>query len=381
MSQTYTIGLLSGTSVDAIDAILIQWNGDTPQVVSTYSHEIPSKTKDIVFKLALNGEKEIEQIRYLDQEFALLFSQSAQALCQASNIQAKEIKAIGSHGQTIRHYPPEEGEPEGKGANNSLGFSLQLGDPNIIAETTGITTVADFRRRDIAAGGHGAPLAPAFHKVLFQSNNIDRIILNTGGIANITYLPADGSVIGFDTGPANGLMDSWCQLHQNKAYDQSGSWASKGKVQQLVLDKLLEHPYFPLLPPKSTGREDFNLPWLQNQLTSLGQTFSAVDIQASLSEFSTESIARAIELTTKGGNYEIYICGGGAHNHNFCNRLQKRLKPKQFASTEALGMHPDWVEASCFAWLAKQTIEGKKSSLPSVTGASKEVILGGIYLA
>jgi len=376
MSQTYTIGLLSGTSVDAIDGILIHWDNQKPSIISTQTKNIPESIREIVFDLAVNGKNEIEKIRYLDYEFALLFSQTAQALCEQSKIKPDSILAIGSHGQTIRHYPPSYELSPKKSSN---GFSLQIGDPNIIAENTGITTVADFRRRDIAAGGHGAPLAPAFHKRLFQSKKINRVILNTGGIANITYLPTNGEPIGFDTGPANGLMDSWCQRHKNMAYDKNGNWASQGKAKPKIINKLLSHPYFSMLPPKSTGREDFNLPWLEEQLKQLSGTFSPVDIQASLLALSVESIAAAIEQVVTTAEYEIYICGGGAHNGAFCERLQSRLKPHLFSTTEALGIEPDWVEAACFAWMAKQTMEGKTSNLPSVTGAKKHVILGGIY--
>jgi anhydro-N-acetylmuramic acid kinase len=377
MSQTYTIGLLSGTSVDAIDAILIQWDRDKPSIISTHTKKIPERIREVVFDLAVNGKNEIEKIRHLDYEFALLFSQAALALCKQSTIKPDRILAIGSHGQTIRHYPPTN---ELSPTQHSNGFSLQIGDPNIIAENTGITTVADFRRRDIAAGGHGAPLAPAFHSMLFQSKKIGRIILNTGGIANITHLPSNGQPIGFDTGPANGLMDSWCQLHKNTAYDKNGDWASQGKVRPKIVNKLLSHPYFSLAPPKSTGREDFNLPWLEQQLKQLQDIFSAVDVQASLLELSVESIAAAIERVVSPAEYEIYICGGGSHNRAFCNRLKSRLKPRLFSTTETLGIEPEWVEAACFAWMAKQTMEGKTSNLPSVTGAKKHVILGGIFL-
>lgn len=375
MSQPYTIGLLSGTSADAIDGILVKWVADKPQLVCTHSLDIPEKTRTMVFDLAVTGQNEIEKIRHLDYEFAQLFSQTALSLCKQAEIKTSEILAIGSHGQTIRHYPPSDSTTEAQ------GFSLQIGDPNIIANNTGITTVADFRRRDIAAGGHGAPLAPSLHKVLFQSQSINRIILNTGGIANITYLPTEGVTIGFDTGPANGLMDSWCLLHKNEPYDKDGDWAASGNIQSAVVEKLLSHPYFSLPYPKSTGREDFNLPWLQEQLSQLKGHFEPADIQASLLALSVESIAAAIEGITGNKAYEIYICGGGAHNRTFCDRLEQRLKPQLLASTQALGLDEDWVEATCFAWMAKQTMAGKTSNLPSVTGADKEVVLGGIYPA
>ncbi len=376
MSPTYTIGLLSGTSVDAIDAALVHWGKDDSfNIVCTYSLSIPQEIKEQVFKLAISGYHEIEQIRYLDYEFAKLFGQSALELCNKANVDTNSILAIGSHGQTIRHYPPNN-KPK-----PSLGFSLQIGDPNTIAEITQITTVADFRRRDIAAGGHGAPLAPAFHNIAFRSADSDRIILNTGGIANITYLPKNAQTLGFDTGPSNGLMDSWCQLHLKQPYDTNGQWAAKGNIDEGLLKQLLTHPYFSLPHPKSTGRETFNLSWLEEQLAIYQQELKTVDIQATLLALSIESIAIEIEKISVPSHCELYICGGGAHKTHFCESLKERLKPKLLASTDLLGLNPDWVEATLFAWLAKQTMQGKAGNLPAVTGAKKEVILGGIYLA
>jgi anhydro-N-acetylmuramic acid kinase len=365
------IGLLSGTSVDAIDGILVKWEDNKPKIVSTCNQQIPPHIRQQVFDLALSGTDEIEQLRILDYDFAHLFSTTVQTLCLQADVAAKDVRAIGSHGQTVRHYPPMKEAP---------GYSLQIGDPNIIAEQTGITTVADFRRRDIAAGGHGAPLAPALHHVLFGSSTKNRVILNTGGIANITYLPIKGDVIGFDTGPANGLMDSWCQRHTGHAFDSNGDWAASGTAQTNLLQQLLQHPYFKLPIPKSTGRETFNLPWLEQQLMVFDGMLNAKDVQATLLLFTVETIAQAIE-TYANNTHDIYICGGGAHNLKFCEQLQQRLSPRYFSSTSALGVDPDWVEALAFSWLAKQTMEQSTGNLPSVTGAKKAVVLGGIYQA
>ncbi len=368
MSQTYYIGLLSGTSADCIDGIIVSWEGNQPKIVSTYTLDIPEDIKRMVFDLAISGKDEIEQIRYLDYQFAQLFSDTALALCQRSNISPQQISAIGSHGQTIRHYPPKEGIP---------GYTLQIGDPNIIAENTGITTVADFRRRDVAAGGQGAPLAPALHDALFRSDTIDRVILNTGGIANITFLPSNGETIGFDTGPANGLMDSWCQLHKGQSYDANGEWAASGTPQPQLLEQFLQHPFFSLPSPKSTGRESFNLSWLQEQLKEYNQTILPEDVQATLLALTVESIAHHINQITTSA--EVYICGGGTHNTELCCKLEQRLSPNSFATSDALGISPDWVEAVAFAWMAKQTMEKLTGNLPKVTGAKRKVVLGGVY--
>lgn len=372
----YTIGLLSGTSADATDGVLVKWLDEQPQVIAKCNLPIPNTLRDSVIGLANNLPNEIEQIRSLDLAFAKLFSQTAMQLCQDSGIPHQNITAIGCHGQTIRHYPPPQDE-------STLGFSLQIGDANIIAETCGITTVADMRRRDIAVGGHGAPLAPGLHAALFRSPTKDRVILNTGGIANITMLSPNRDVLGFDTGPANGLMDAWCLRHTNRSYDDSGLWASQGHTDADLLQHLLAHPFFKQTPPKSTGREDFNLQWLDEVLNQLGKTLEPVDVQATLMSLSVETISQAIENLDLAHFVEVYICGGGAHNTAFCEQLKLRLNSgylsATLSSTSALGIEPDWVEAVCFAWIAKRTMEGKTSNLPSVTGAKKAVVLGGIY--
>lgn len=370
--MNFYIGLLSGTSVDAVDAALIDFNKSTPSIIHSLTLAIPEKIKDAVFNLAVSGDNEIKKMQHLDQAFAYLFSKATQALCKEASVSPNQVKAIGSHGQTIRHYPPS--------SNTTLAYSLQIGDPNIIAEETGISTVADFRRRDIAAGGHGAPLTPAFHSALLHSNSNDRIILNMGGIANITYLPTKGQIIGFDTGPANSLMDSWCQQQTGKPFDKGGHWASSGQINQALLNQLLKNPFFSEKPPKSTGRERFNLPWLQAELQVFKETLAPEDVQATLLELTAESITISIDVIDESNSADIYTCGGGSHNTFLINRLREKLSPRKLGSTEALGIHPDWVEAIAFAWFAKQTMERKPSNSPSTTGAKKRVILGGIYL-
>ncbi len=362
---------MSGTSVDSLDAALVSFEEHHPHILNTHSVPINQEIRSSIHRLAQKGDNEIEQIRYLDQAIAQLSCSAIKELCIKANIPTHTIKAVGSHGQTLRHYP--------KSALHS-GYSLQVGDPNIIAHETGITTIADFRRRDIAAGGHGAPLAPAFHKAVFSSKTCDRIILNTGGIANITHLPVNGNVTGYDTGPANGLMDSWCQKHKGKPYDNNGEWAKTGNICRPLLESLLEHTFFMLPPPKSTGREDFNLSWLHEALKQF-PTIKAEDVQATLLGLTVESIALAIQQQDTTTKAEVYICGGGSHNTALTSQLEIALGSRPLATTEKLGIHPDWVEAVAFAWLAKQTMEKASSNLPSVTGATDEVILGGIYLA
>lgn len=372
----YYIGLMTGTSVDSLDAALVEFDNEHFHLLNTYSLPLPDTIQNSVKQLITSGNGEIDLLRQLDHDIAILSCETIEKLCEKSSIAPTLITAIGSHGQTVRHYPKTA---------HCHGYSLQVGDPNIIAEKTGITTVADFRRRDIAAGGHGAPLVPAFHRSVFQSNQRDRIILNMGGIANITYLPKQGDIIGFDTGPANTLMDSWCQQHQHQSFDKDGNWASTGAVNNDLLNLLLSHPYFSTPHPKSTGRETFNLLWLEEQLCQLKEqhnlTLPPAGIQASLLALTTETICHEITKLDPQKQADIYTCGGGSHNSALMKKLSNKLHPRAVSTTDSLGIHPDWVEAAAFAWLAKRTMDKASGNLPSVTGAEKEVILGGIYQA
>ncbi len=363
---------MSGTSVDSLDAVLVDFSQKTPAITAKHSEPIPTELQAAVQALAISGDNEIQRLKELDQIIANLSALAVKSLCQQSNTERSSIKAIGSHGQTIRHYPP---------TNHSLGYSLQVGDPNIIAEETGITTVADFRRRDIAAGGQGAPLVPAFHKAIFGSTETERIILNLGGIANISYLPLHGDVAGYDTGPANGLMDSWIQKHRNLPFDENGTWASSGKTHLPLLEELMSHPYLSQPAPKSTGRETFNLPWLEQKISNIHDSIKPEDVQATLLDFTAQSISNHIELSDPLQRTEVYACGGGSHNQALMQKLQHLLASRLVLTTEALGIKPDWVEAVAFAWLAKQTMEHRSGNLPTATGAKKAVVLGGIYLA
>jgi anhydro-N-acetylmuramic acid kinase len=364
------IGLMSGTSADAIDAVLVEL-GNFPQLIAQHTLPLPLTIRQQIHALSLPGNDEIDRLGALDIELGRLFAQASLELIAESGVSATQITAIGSHGQTIRHRPP--GSPQGT-------FTLQIGDPNLIAELTGITTVADFRRRDMAAGGQGAPLVPAFHRAIFQVPDINRVIVNIGGMANITWLPTQGPVLGFDTGPGNVLMDGWIHSHTGDAYDKDGDWAKSGAVNRALLKNLLADNYFRLPAPKSTGRESFNRAWLDSSITTLPLTPAPADVQATLLELTATTIADSI-YGLGNGTKEIYVCGGGAYNPVLMQRLQDLLPQDKVASTAALGIDPQWIEAMAFAWLAQQTINHRPGNLCAVTGARREVILGGVYYA
>ena len=361
------LGLMSGTSVDGIDAALVRFPADNIELIATYSHPWPAPLQRQLQNLATPGDNEIDRLGELDILAADEFASAAQAVLAKANISPSAVAAIGSHGQTIRHRPDAK-HP----------FTLQIGDPNRIAEQTGVTTVADFRRRDMAAGGEGAPLAPALHSALFGSNEQCRCILNIGGIANITLLPpGQAAVTGFDTGPGNCLLDSWAAQHIRTPFDKDGAWAATGKVHPALLKQMLADGYFSRLPPKSTGREYFNLAWLE-RLTGQHPEITAVDIQATLVTLTAQSISNAIKAAAPDCQ-QLLVCGGGVHNPLLMAQLQQALPACHIESTRRYGADPDWVEAIAFAWLARQTLLGLSGNLPSVTGARHPVILGGIY--
>lgn len=369
MSELY-IGLMSGTSMDAIDAVLVDFSQGI-QLLGTHSVPLTDDLRQQVAGLCVSGPDEIERMGRLDGDLGEHFARAALGVLAASEHHPSQVHAIGSHGQTIRHRP--QAHPP---------FTLQIADPNIIAERTGITVVADFRRRDMAAGGQGAPLVPAFHAGLFGESPGHRIVLNLGGIANITVLPVGqpDAVRGHDTGPANILMDAWCQARQGLSYDAGGQWAASGDIAPELLQRLLAHPYFARPSPKSTGREEFNLAWLQGEILSLGRPVSDADVQATLLELTAQSVMAGI-LDTGLDQGELLVCGGGAFNRCLWNRLQALLPGWTMRSTAELGLAPTWVEAAAFAWLARQTMLGLPGNLPAVTGARESRILGAIYRA
>ena len=366
----YFIGLMSGTSLDGIDAVLVDFSQNSPAIANTFHKPLPDQLRKELINLCNPGENEIERMGRCDTAIAHEFADATNTLISTSEIDPNLVTAIGSHGQTIRHRP-----------NGNNPFTLQIGDPSIIANKTGICTIADFRRQDIAAGGQGAPLVPAFHADIFFSDSKNRAILNIGGMANLTLLSSDKAkpVTGFDTGPGNVLIDTWHQEHHSTLYDDKGQWAATGLVNEVLLNQLLSEDYLKLSPPKSTGRELFNANWLEEQLNHFNQETKPEDTARTLVEYTARTIAHDLK------NYfpeceEVFVCGGGAQNDLLMRQLAQSIPNCSLKSTEMLGISPDWVEAVAFAWLAKQRIEEKPGNLPSVTGATHQCILGGIYL-
>lgn len=438
----YYIGMMSGTSLDGLDAVICQFDGinsmdgtdstanigdintdedmlvndqASNRIVATHSKDFPAPLRQVLLALCQpNGinelmdmtlpvdekeqpQSELDWFGWASREYAEFASEVVKELLDKAQIDAESILAIGCHGQTVRHRP-------------HLGFSLQLVDANIIAERTGISVVTDFRRRDMAVGGQGAPLVPAFHQACFGHAPNTRVLLNLGGIANITYLPAIDShqpVIGYDTGPANLLLDAWAFEHTGKVFDAGGDWARSGQVVEPLLDQLMTHDFFTMPAPKSTGREDFNLVWLQEQIAKFewqypDVRYSVADVQATLTELTALSASQQIVSCANQSNtandtlldtdnsstdqmankIEVFVCGGGSLNNYLMQRLDHHLTTSlpncHVASTSTLGIAPTWVESVAFAWLARQTIMGETGNLPAVTGASREVVLGQV---
>lgn len=364
------IGLMSGTSIDGIDAALVEFADRQCHVIATLNKEYPDDLRSALIGATREPEHcTIDTIGCLDNWIGEMFRDAALELISQSNAETSRIAAIGSHGQTLRHQPRIE-----------RPYSMQIGDPNIIAAGTGITTVADFRRRDLALGGEGAPLLPPFHHWLFSDDKTDRVVLNIGGIANITILPAGSDEItGFDTGPGNTLLDAWIQVCRGEKFDESGRWSKSGKISSQLLGLLLRDPYFALPPPKSTGFEYFNLMWLHQAMSDIGDLEDA-DVQATLCALTARSIADAIERFAPA-TAELLICGGGIDNTELIRWIGTALPAVTTHSTADFGLDPDWVEAAAFAWLAKRCLERQPGNLPGVTGASRATILGGIYPA
>ncbi|MBA3928054.1 MAG: anhydro-N-acetylmuramic acid kinase [Xanthomonas sp.] len=366
------LGLMSGTSADGIDAALVRFEGEGRtlrcELVQGRTFEWNAALRAQLVALGQGADTvSLDALGALDGRIALAFAEAALALLQEAGVPRDRVRAIGSHGQTVRHRP--QAEPP---------FTWQLGDGNVIAERSGIPTVADFRRRDVAAGGQGAPLMPAFHAALLGSPTEDRAALNLGGIANFTLLPIKGGVRGFDTGPANALMDAWCERHSGQPYDAGGAFAASGNVDAPLLARLLAEPWFALPPPKSTGREQFHLDWLQARLGDA--VVAPADLQATLLELTARTVADALQMT-QPDTRRVLVCGGGVRNPVLMARLAAYLPQAVVESTAAHGLDPDYVEAMGFAWLARETLAGRPGNLPAVTGAAGPRILGVVYPA
>lgn len=355
--------------MDGIDAALVDFTPEQPQLICFHQAPYPDTLRKRLLPFAQGGHSELDRAAELDVTLGHLFADAARSLLQQAELRASRVAAIGSHGQTLRHCP-------------EVPTSIQAGDPNIIASRTGITTVADFRRRDMSVGGQGAPLTPAFHNVLFRIRGRVRVVLNIGGIANITILPARAAepVAGFDTGPGNTLMDRWTQRHLQQPMDVDGRWAAGGQPDPELLARLLRDPYFRKPPPKSTGPEHFNLDWLDRHIARESRLIPQRNVQATLCELTARSISTAIREHAPEAR-EVIVCGGGVENLALMFRLQVLLDGVAVQSTHDFGVDPRHIEAMTFAWLARQTLQGNPGNLPSVTGARQGVILGAIYPA
>lgn len=364
MSNATFIGLMSGTSADGIDAVLISTDSEQSKLIHSHHQPMPDALRAAILAFRESGPDELHRLATLDRKLADEYAEAVQALLQSAGFDAAAVTAIGCHGQTLRHHP-----------QGDTPYTLQIGDPNRLAERTGITVVADFRRRDMAAGGQGAPLVPAFHQARLVSSGVPSGIANIGGIANITLVSAEGDVSGWDTGPGNTLMDGWIAHHQGVPFDRDGIWAASGTVIESLLQGLLADPYFLKSAPKSTGPEYFHLDWLTQHLSG---TEAPEDVQRTLMELTVESLARGLEQAPVA---VVRVCGGGARNALLMERLDQRLEHIEVTTTEAIGVDPQWVEAWAFAWLAEQTLAGLPGNVPAVTGAAGARVLGGIFPA
>ncbi|NOS96212.1 MAG: anhydro-N-acetylmuramic acid kinase [Methylotenera sp.] len=368
MAGTLFIGLMSGTSLDGVDVALVEFNNThQPKVIHTHFLAYPSLLRAEILALQHPTQNELETTALMGNTLAQLYATAVNQLLSATKLQPSSVVAIGCHGQTIRHRP---------GFKDGIGFTLQIGNAALLAELTGITVVADFRSRDIAAGGQGAPLVPAFHHALFFNPKVNRAIINIGGIANITYLASTGAVLGFDSGPGNMLLDAWVKQHLNLDFDADGAWASSGMVIDPLLSAMLAEPYFSLTPPKSTGRDLFNATWLNAFL--LNKHYQPKDVAHTLVALSAHSIYNTIVQHCHVVD-EVYLCGGGARNGLLKQHLKFLLGNIKLATTDDLGLGVDWAEAVAFAWLAKQCLNQHPANLPEVTGAKGARILGAIY--
>jgi anhydro-N-acetylmuramic acid kinase len=379
---------MSGTSLDGVDAVVLDFDEGGLELVGSLHTPYPPALRAALLEVLARGEARLETLGQLDVQLADIYAAACHGVWQACGVRAEDIAAVGCHGQTLWHAP-----------QGPHPFTWQLGDAHRLAELTGVTVVADFRRRDVAAGGQGAPLVPAFHADVFRSEDEHRLLLNLGGIANITWLPTEGDVLGFDTGPANGLLDAWCQEVRGEPYDANGQWAASGEVLPALLEKLLAEPWLAQPPPRSTGRELFNLRWLRRVAGDLLANANPADVQATLAEYTAATVTDALRFLPAAPQ-RVLVCGGGSFNGHLLGRLAARIAASMSAdtahtgnpghgpaatppveSTADHGLDPMQVEAAAFAWLAWRTLNGLPGNLPAVTGARGERVLGCVIPA
>ena len=364
MTSALYAGLMSGTSLDGVDAVLADLSGARPVLLANAHFPFDPRLQRELLALNASGANEIERAALAGNELAQRYADAVAAVLATSNTRSSAVRAIGCHGQTVRHRPER-------------GYTTQVGNAARLAELTGIRVVADFRSRDVAAGGQGAPLAPAFHAAVFALAAEDRVVLNLGGIANLSFLPRQGNVGGFDSGPGNCLLDLWAARHLGRPHDEGGAWAGAGAVIPALLERMRCEPYFASSPPKSTGRDLFNADWLQGLLAG-GEDAQAV--QATLLELTSRSVADAASRHCAGAQ-RIIVCGGGAKNTSLMRRLAELLAPAALEASDRHGIDAQLVEATAFAWLAQRALEGLPGNLPSVTGAHGPRVLGAVYPA
>ncbi len=369
--MAWYIGLMSGTSLDGVDAVLAEGEDDTPALrAKAHAHRpFPDALRAELLALNHSGPDELHRAALAANGLVRVYAEVVDELLAAAGLPAAGVRAIGAHGQTVRHRP---------GAFDGTGYTLQLMNGALLAELCGIDAVCDFRSRDVAAGGQGAPLVPAFHAACFGAPGQHRAVLNLGGIANLSLLPADGRVLGFDTGPANVLMDGWCQRHRGQAYDADGAWAAGGQVDEALLQRWMAEPFFALQPPKSTGRDLFDMRWLDARLCE--GAVAPRDVMATLAELTARTVADALRQHAPATG-ELFVAGGGALNGHLLRRLAALLPGVRVQTSAALGVPPDQMEALAFAWLARACMERQPGNRPEVTGARGPRVLGAVHAA
>jgi anhydro-N-acetylmuramic acid kinase len=358
------VGLMSGTSLDGADAALVDFSSGFPRTLAFATIPFEAQLRERILLLSEPGDDGLDLAGEVSLELADLYAHAVEGALAGGGVRADQVTAIGCHGQTVRHRPDR-------------GFTIQLNDPARLAERTGIDVVADFRRRDMAAGGQGAPLVPAFHEALFRHPTLSRAIVNIGGISNITWMPAAGRTLGFDCGPGNVLLDGWTRRHLGAAFDENGQWAERGRTDSALLDTLLAEPFLEAAPPKSTGRELFRMRWLDERV---GRARQPADVQSTLTDFTARAIVDALDRFC-AGTEEIYLSGGGARNATLVSRISGLARGRPVAPTDSLGVPTAHVESMAFAWLAMKFVRREPVDLTAVTGAREPRVLGALYPA